>query len=434
MAQSTTSDALYKKALALDKADVLKTFKTSFHYPKGLGAKSIYFCGNSLGLMPKGVEKAFRQECEDWSNWGVEGHWKSKHPWIDYHKPFSKLLAPLCGAKVSEVVAMNSLTVNLHLALASFYRPTKKRFVILYEANAFSSDLYALESLIRLRGLNPKKCLHSVDQLDSLTIIQTIQELGDRLALVCLGGVNYYSGELLDMKKITAAAHQVGALAGFDLAHAIGNVPLKLHNWKVDFAVWCTYKYLNSGPGAAGGLFVHEQHGNNNKIPRMAGWWGHEEKERFGMKPGFKPMSGAEGWQLSNAPVFNLAAQRVALTVFKDAGLPHVFQKGKSMGEYFIACLKTLGAPTEKEKRTYSFSIITPLNENRRGCQLSLRIHHKKGKSLFTLLEQAGILGDWREPDVIRLTPVPLYNSYKEIFQVAEALCKKAYLISDDGR
>ena len=198
----------------------------------------------------------------------------------------------------------------------------------------------------------------------------------------------------------------------------------------MDFAVWCTYKYLNSGPGSAGGLFVHEQHGNNKQIPRMAGWWGHEEKERFGMKPGFKPMSGAEGWQLSNAPVFNLAAQRVALNIFKEAGLPNVYNKGKSMGEYFIECLTTLGAAAKKEKRTFSFSIITPLNPKQRGCQLSLRIHHKKGKVLFNLLEKAGIIGDWREPDVIRLTPIPLYNSYKEIYQVAEALCKKAYWVT----
>jgi kynureninase len=429
MADPTSSYMLYKKALGLDKADVLKSFRSKFHYPKGLGIHSIYFCGNSLGLMPKGVEKALAQECKDWANWAVEGHWKAEHPWIDYHKPFSKLLAPLCGAKASEVVAMNSLTVNLHVALASFYRPTKKRFVILYEAQAFSSDLYALESLIKLRGLNPKECLRTVSQLDSHTIVQAIHDLGDRLALVCLGGVNYYSGELLDLKKITAAAHEVGALAGFDLAHAIGNVPLKLHTWKVDFAVWCTYKYLNSGPGAAGGLFVHEQHGNNKAIPRMAGWWGQEEKERFAMKPGFKPMQGAEGWQLSNAPVFNMAAQRVALTLFKEAGLANVYNKGKTMGEYFMECLITLGAPVKQERRLYSFSIITPSHAARRGCQLSLRIHGKKGQALFTVLEKAGIIGDWREPDVIRLTPVPLYNSYQEVYRAAETLCKNAYLI-----
>ncbi|MBC7486780.1 MAG: kynureninase [Cytophagaceae bacterium] len=429
MTPPKTSDALLKKALALDKADVLKSFKKQFHHPKHLGKNSIYFCGNSLGLMPKGVESALLQECSDWSGWGVKGHWKAENPWIDYHKPFSKLLAPLCGAKASEVVVMNSLTVNLHVALASFYRPTKKRFVILYEANAFSSDLYALESLIKLRGLNPKLCLLAVDRLDSKSIIQAIQQVGDQLALVCLGGVNYYSGELLDLKKITAAAHQVGAQAGFDLAHAIGNVPLKLHAWKVDFAVWCTYKYLNSGPGSAGGLFVHEQHGNDKSIPRMAGWWGHEQNERFGMKPGFKPMTGAEGWQLSNAPVFNMAAQRVALTLFKEAGVMTVYRKGKSMGEFFLECLTTLGTMEKKEKRLYSFSILTPLESDRRGCQLSLRIHDKKGKVLFTLLEKAGIIGDWREPDVIRLTPVPLYNSYKEIFKVAQTLCQKAYLI-----
>jgi kynureninase len=430
MASSISSASLSKKALALDKADMLSPFKKQFHYPKHPGKNGIYFCGNSLGLMPKGVESALQQECNDWANWGVEGHWKAKNPWLDYHKPFSKLLAPLCGAKASEVVAMNSLTVNLHVALASFYRPTKKRFIILYEANAFSSDLYALESLVKLRGLNPKLCLYAVDQLDSKSILKAINHIGDQLALVCLGGVNYYSGELLDIKKITAAAHKAGALAGFDLAHAIGNVPLKLHDWKVDFAVWCTYKYLNSGPGAAGGLFVHQVHGNDKSIPRMAGWWGHEQNERFGMKPGFKPMSGAEGWQLSNAPVFNMAAQRVALTLFKEAGVANVYRKGKSMGDFFLECLTALGAPEKNEKRLYSFSILTPLESNRRGCQLSLRIHDKKGQSLFALLEKAGITGDWREPDVIRLTPVPLYNNYKEIFQVAKVLCEKAYWVA----
>jgi kynureninase len=429
MTSSTTVFALQKKAQLLDKADVLKGFKKRFHTPKSRGSKSIYFCGNSLGLMPKGVEKAFAQECEDWSAFAVEGHWKAKHPWIDYHKPFSQLLAPLCGAKATEVVAMNSLTVNLHLALASFYRPTKKRFVILYEAQAFSSDVYALESLILLRGLDPKQCLRTVDSLDSASVVQAIEAIGEELALVCLGGVNYYSGELLDLKKITVAAHQVGALAGFDLAHAIGNVLLKLHDWNVDFAVWCTYKYLNSGPGAAGGLFVHEQHGKNKATPRLAGWWGHEEKERFSMKPGFKPMSGAEGWQLSNAPVFNLVAQRVALTLFKEAGLVNVYRKGKQLSDFFIECLATLGALEKNERRTYAFSILTPLEKERRGCQLSLRMSNKKGKALFTQLEKAGIIGDWREPDVIRLTPVPLYNSYREVFLVARALCEKAYLI-----
>ncbi|MDB5272686.1 MAG: kynureninase [Chitinophagaceae bacterium] len=420
--------ALSKQSTALDKADALKKFRARFHYPQLLGKNSIYFCGNSLGLMPKGVEQAFAQECKDWALWGVEGHWKAQHPWVDYHKPFSKLLAPLCGAKPMEVVAMNSLTVNLHLALASFYRPTKTRFVILYEAQAFSSDVYALESLIKLRGLDPATCLCVVESLDSKSIVKAIDKLGDRLALVLLGGVNYYSGTFLDIKKITKAAHHVGALAGFDLAHAIGNVPLKLHAWKVDFAVWCTYKYLNSGPGAAGGLFIHEDHAKDTTLPRMAGWWGHDEKKRFDMKPGFKAIPNAEGWQLSNAPVFNLAAQRVSLLLFKEAGLDRLFKKGKRMGAFFINCLTALGASEKKEKRNYSFSILTPMDEDSRGCQLSLQIHDKKGKRLFSELEKEEIIGDWREPDVIRLTPVPLYNSYAEIFRVADALCKRAYL------
>lgn len=323
---------------------------------------------------------------------------------------------------------MNSLTVNLHLALASFYRPTKKRFVILYEAQAFSSDLYALESVVALHGLDTKKCLRSIDKLDSKSIVKAIAETGDQLALVMLGGVNYYSGELLDIKKITAAAHQTGAIAGFDLAHAIGNVPLKLHDWKVDFAVWCSYKYLNSGPGATGGFYVHEQHGKNKSLPRLGGWWAQEEKERFLMKPGFQPMAGAEGWQLSNAPVFNMAAQRVALHLFKEAGLKNIYNKGKSMSSFFIECLTVLGKAKANETRSFSFSLITPMEADRRGCQLSLRIHYQQGKRLFKELEKQGVLGDWREPDVIRLTSVPLYNSYTEIYQVANMLCQKAYL------
>jgi len=420
------SALLLKQAQLLDRTDTLKSFRKAFHYPTAKGKKTTYLCGNSLGLMPKGLDIAFAQECKDWARWGVEGHWKAKNPWVDYHKKFSALLAPLCGAKTSEVVAMNSLTVNLHLALASFYKPTKKRFVILHESKAFSSDLYALESVVRMQGLNPLKCLMSIDSLDTKNIIKTITDLDDKLALVLLGGVNYYSGEVLNMQKITKAAHAVGAYVGFDLAHAIGNVPLKLHAWNVDFAVWCSYKYLNGGPGATGGLFIHDAHGQNTRTPRLAGWWGHDEKTRFAMPSKFSPMLGAEGWQLSNAPVFNLVAQSLSLELFKQADLKAVFEKGSRMSSFFLECLETLGEKKILEKRSYAFELLTPLDEKARGCQLSFKIAHQ-GKELFETLEKAGFMGDWREPDVIRLSPVPLYNTYTEVYRVAELLCKKAY-------
>lgn len=419
------SSYLLKKAKSLDQQDPLKSFRKAFEYPSIKGKSTVYLCGNSLGLMPKGLHKAFEQECKDWAKWGVEGHWKAKNPWVDYHKPFAKLLAPLCGAKPTEVVAMNSLTVNLHLALASFYKPTKQRYIILHENKAFSSDLYALESVVQMHGLNPKKCLVAIDSLDTKTIVNAIAECGDRLALVVLGSVNYYSGEVLDMQKITAAAHKTGALAGFDLAHAIGNIPLKLHAWNVDFAVWCSYKYLNSGPGATGGLFVHETHSNNVLTPRLAGWWGHNEKTRFEMPSTFDAMTGAEGWQLSNAPVFNMVAQKLSLSLFKKAGVPTVFEKGRQLNAFFIECLESLGKKQDREKRNYSFSVISPVSPKIRGSQVSIQIN-ENGKILFKELEKAGFIGDWREPNVIRLSPVPLYNSYLEVYKVAAFLCKKA--------
>jgi kynureninase len=422
----TTAAELSKKAGALDRQDPLKAYRKRFHYPTAKGAKTVYLCGNSLGLMPKGLEKALAQECKDWARWAVEGHWKAKHPWVDYHQDFSKLLAPLCGAKKHEVVAMNSLTVNLHLALASFYKPTKKRFLILHEHKAFSSDLYALASAVEMKGLDPSACLIGVDELSSKQILKTIRKHADQLALVLLGGVNYYTGEVLDMQKITKAAHEAGALVGFDLAHAIGNVPLKLHAWKVDFAVWCSYKYLNAGPGAAGGLFVHEKHGRDAKTPRLAGWWGHDKKSRFAMPPLFQPMSGAEGWQLSNAPVFNMVAQRLSLHIFHDAGLAAVYEKGTRLSNFFLECLSALGEEKVKETRPYAFELITPLDEERRACQLSFKIQ-KEGHTLFQALEKAGFMGDWREPQVIRISPVPLYNTYTEVYQVAAFLCKRAY-------
>ena len=420
------SKILFKKAKSLDQQDPLKSFRKAFEYPSIKGKSTVYLCGNSLGLMPKGLQKAFEQECKDWAKWGVEGHWKAKNPWLNYHKPLSKLLSQLCGTNSSEVVAMNSLTVNLHLALASFYKPTKQRYLILHESKAFSSDLYALASTVQMHGLSPSKCLVSVDSLDTETIIKAIAEHGDKLTMVMLGGVNYYSGEVLDMQKITSAAHKVGAVAGFDLAHAIGNVPLKLHAWKVDFAVWCSYKYLNSGPGATGGLFIHDTHGKNPNTPRLAGWWGHNETTRFAMPSQFDASPGAEGWQLSNAPVFNMVAQKLSLSVFQKAGVKKIFEKGSQLNAFFLECLQTLGEKCLDDKRSNSFTVISPVSPKTRGCQVSIQIK-TNGKKLFSDLEKAGFIGDWREPDVIRLSPVPLYNTYFEVYQVVAFLCKKAY-------
>lgn len=402
-------------AKKMDRNDPLKKFRSRFHYPTAKGKSTIYFTGNSLGLQPKSAEKIIRQELKDWAQLGVEGHVHAKNPWIQYHKNFKKSLAKIVGAKPEEVVAMNQLTVNLHLMMLSFYRPTKKRFKIITEAGAFPSDQYAVTSQIRFHGFNPKKAWIELTPregeatLRTGDIIKTIKEHGNEVALVLLGGIQYYTGQLFDIKKITAATHSVGAMAGWDLAHAIGNVPLNLHQHQVDFAVWCSYKYLNSGPGSIAGAFIHEKHFENKSIPRLEGWWGHDEGERFKMKKKFIPMHGADAWQLSTFTVMNAASHLASISIFDEATLPALRKKSESLTDYAEYLLNEL----DPEKQ--SIEIITPSNPKERGCQLSIKIK-KGGKEVFSKLVKSGVIADWREPEVIRIAPAPLYNTFEEVF------------------
>ncbi|HMQ00778.1 MAG TPA: kynureninase, partial [Cyclobacteriaceae bacterium] len=392
----------------LDQQDPLRKFRSYFHIPEKNNQEVIYFCGNSLGLQPKSTRQYVEEELADWENLGVEGHVAGKRPWKYYHKFSKKALAQLTGAKESEVVSMNNLTSNLHLLMVSFYRPNGKRNKIIAEAGAFPSDQYALESQLKFHGFNPDETLIELKpragefSLRTADILNTIQQHQDEIALVLIGGVQYYSGQLFDIKAITAAAHKAGAFAGFDLAHAIGNVPLNLHEDEVDFAVWCSYKYLNAGPGANAGAFVHERHATED-IPRFAGWWGHHEAERFQMRKGFKPMPGVDGWQLANVNVLSGAALLASLAIFEEAGIENLRKKSLQLTGYLEFLLNDI-----KSKADY-FKIITPSNPNERGCQLSI-LMKQKGKEVYNYISEAGIVDDWREPDVIRVAPVPLYN------------------------
>lgn len=405
-------------ARQLDAQDPLARFRAQYHIPSHTdGSPAIYFCGNSLGLQPKKAQDAILQELEDWKNLGVEGHFKGKNPWVSYHEPFSAPLAKLVGAQPAEVVAMNNLTVNLHIMLATFYRPTTKRNKIITEGGVFPSDRYALVSQINWHGFSPEECLIEIfpregeETLRTADILKTIEECGEELATVMMGGVNYYTGQFYDLKAITQKAHEVGAFAGFDLAHTIGNVPLQLHDWEVDFAMWCTYKYLNSGPGSVSGVYVHDKHGNNPATPRLAGWWGHNDKERFLMKPDFVPMQGAAGWQMSNAPVMNMAAHKAALALFEEAGIENLREKSKKLTGYLEFLIHQLN----QEAGEVHIEVITPNNPNERGCQLSL-VAKKNGKALFEEISRRGVIADWREPNVIRVAPVPMYNTLEEVF------------------
>jgi len=409
-------------AKALDRVDPLKPFRTLFHIPKIGRKQSLYFTGNSLGLQPKSTKRFITEELNDWARLGVEGHFHAKRPWYHFHKFSKKALAHLVGAKPSEVVAMNQLTVNLHLMMVSFYRPSGKRFKIITEAGAFSSDQYAFESQVNLRSVVEQvfRCEEAIVELQprpgefylrTEDILRAIEEHRDQLALVIFGAVQYYSGQFFTIKAITDAGHQAGAMVGFDLAHAIGNVPLNLHPDGVDFAVWCSYKYLNSGPGGVAGAFVHERHGNNFDLPRLAGWWGHDEKNRFQMKKGFQPMPGVDGWQLSNFPVISGAAQLASLEIFEQAGMKSLHKKSALLTGYLEFLLN--------EMRSDQFHIITPSNPGERGCQLSI-LMKQNGKRVFNTLTKSGVVADWREPDVIRVAPVPLYNTFEEVYRFAE--------------
>jgi len=411
-------------AKSLDAKDPLKKYRKQFHLPLNeKGKPLIYFCGNSLGLQPKSVRAHIEQELKDWENLGVEGHFDGKNPWYYYHHFLEKVSAKLVGAKKGEVVIMNSLTVNLHLMMMSFYRPTKKRYKILIESPAFPSDIYAVKSQASINGFNPKKAVVSLkprageDTLRTEDILAKIEELGDELALVMFGGVNYYTGQFFELEKITDTAHKVGALAGFDLAHAAGNVLLKLHNWDVDFAVWCSYKYLNSGPGGTSGAFVHQRHGENLETPRLAGWWGNDEKTRFEMRDEFIPQKGAGGWQLSNAQILPMAAHLASLKIFEDAGIKNLRKKADKLTAFMEFIIHDINANENKP----NYQIITPKDVKQRGSQLSI-LTDENGKALFNKLTAAGIVADWREPNVIRIAPVPLYNKFEEVWRFGKIL------------
>jgi len=407
-------------ANALDLADPLAHFRERFFVPHyRSGAEAIYFTGNSLGLQPKTVRGYVEQELADWEKFAVEGHMHAKNPWLPYHEFLTEPMARVVGALPSETVVMNGLTVNLHLMLVSFYRPTAGRHKLVIEKGAFPSDHYAVESQIKLHGFDPAISLVELAPRDGETtlrtedILETIEREGDTIALVMLGGVNYYTGQAFAMKAITAAGHERGCVVGFDCAHAAGNLDLHLHDWDVDFAVWCSYKYLNGGPGAVAGAFVHERHANSFDLPRFAGWWGNNKETRFLMGPNFEPLSGAEGWQLSNPPILQMAALRASLEIFDEAGMANLRAKSEKLTGYLEHLLDQINGER--------VSVITPRNPAERGCQLSIRVKDAD-KSLLNAISERGVFADWREPDVIRVAPVPLYNSFADVNRFAEIL------------
>ncbi|HTR03925.1 MAG TPA: kynureninase [Thermoanaerobaculia bacterium] len=401
-------------ALDLDHRDPLARFRDEFEIPtRAHGREEIYFAGNSLGLLPKRTPSYVQEELTKWGRQAVKAHFSDPNPWMPYHELLAVPMARLLGASPGEVVTMNSLTVNLHLMMASFYRPTRERHRILLEDRAFPSDDYALESQAAFHGFDPAEALVRVRPAD---VPQFLERDGEAIALVLLPGVQYYSGLAFDIGAITRLAQAKGCAVGFDLAHAVGNLVLRLHDWNVDFAVWCTYKYLNSGPGSVGGCFVHERHGARTDFPRLAGWWGHDKASRFRMEAGFRPIPGAEGWQLSNPPILSLAAIRASLEVFMEArAMEPLREKSVRLTGYLEWLLRTeVGDAVE---------ILTPSDPDRRGCQLSMRVKtNVPGKTVFEKLEASGVTCDWREPDVIRVAPVPLYNRYDEVYRFVEIL------------
>ncbi len=416
----------YKNSLEyakkMDADDPLKNYRQQFHVPlRKNGEPYIYLCGNSLGLQPKITESYILQELKDWADLGVEGHFHAKNPWMPYHEFLTEKMAKIVGAKPIEVVVMNTLSVNLHLMMASFYRPDKKRFKIVMESDAFPSDRYAIESQIKFHGYDLKDGLLELkpregEELIRIHDIETlIEKEGENIALILLGGVNYYTGQVFDMKHIAKLGHEKGCVVGFDLAHGAGNLELNLHGDNIDFAVWCTYKYLNSGPGSVGGCFVHERYANNFDLPRLAGWWGHNKETRFGMRDDFDPIPGAEGWQLSNPPILSLAAIKASLDMFDKVGMKKLNEKSRLLTGYLEYLLDNI--------ETRRLRIITPRDTSQRGCQLSIQVANAD-KSLFDKITDAGVIADWRKPDVIRVAPVPLYNSFSDVFRFVEILKK----------
>jgi len=402
-----------------DKEDKLASFKHTFYFPQINDKDVIYFCGNSLGLQAKTVEAAVQQELDDWKNLGIAGFLKAKNPWMYYQESFKKPLAAIVGCTEDEVTVMNSLTVNLHLLMLTFYRPTSVRFKIIMESGAFPSDQYAAETQVKHYGFDPAEAVIEIapregeKTLRNEDILAVIEENAANLALVMLGGVNYYTGQLFDIKTITEAAHKAGAIAGFDLAHAAGNVKLELHNWNVDFAVWCSYKYLNGGPGAVAGVYVHEKFATDPSTPRFAGWWGNDEKARFKMEKGFIAKPNAGGWNISTAQILNMASLKASLEIFEEAGFEKIVAKSKELTAYLEFLLKQL--------TNLNFEIITPANQDNRGAQLSLYFK-ERGKEIHAKMINSGVVVDYREPGVIRVAPAPLYCSFKDVYEFYKIL------------
>ena len=410
-------------AIKQDELDPLKSYRKQFHFPSFHEKKMIYYTGNSLGLQPISTKKYIDQELNDWAKWGVEGHFHAQRPWMPYHEFITEKAAKIVGGKNNEVVVTHSLTTNLHLLMVSFYRPTKTRFKILCEKKAFPSDQYALQSQAKFHGYQPEEAIVEIGPRDGEytireeDVLAKIEELGESLAMIMIGGVNYFTGQVFPMKEITAAGHKVGATVGFDLAHGAGNIPVSLHDWNVDFAAWCGYKYLNSGPGGSSGLFIHERHVKNKDLIRFAGWWGHDKNDRFLMPDKFNPIPTAEAWQLSNAPVLSMAAHLASLDIFDEVGMDALREKSIQLTNYQEFIINDIN-----ERNSHiNLEIITPKDTSKRGCQLSI-VAHGQGKSLFEKLSSNGVVADWREPNVIRIAPVPLYNSFEDAFDFGKII------------
>uniref|UniRef100_UPI004049813A kynureninase n=1 Tax=Flavobacterium sp. TaxID=239 RepID=UPI004049813A len=416
-------------AQQLDKQDELNKYKAEFIFPKVKDKEVIYFTGNSLGLQPKTAKLYVEEVMNDWANLAVEGHFYANKPWWDYQERFCEPLSKIVGAKPSEVGVMNTLTVNLHLLMVSFYKPTTKRFKIICEEKAFPSDQYMFQSQVDFHskgiGFDKQQAIVEIKRREGEHNIRTedvlakIAEVGDELALVLIGGVNYYTGQVFDMQTITKAGHQAGAYVGWDLAHAAGNIHLELNKWGVDFAAWCSYKYMNSGPGNASGYFVHEKHHNDTTLSRFAGWWGHNKERRFLMEPTFDPAKSADGWQISNLPILSMAPYLASVEMFAEIGMNKLIRKRNLITSYLEFVLHEI----DKEIDGTEFEIITPLNQEERGCQLSVYLHGQ-GKELFNYLMKNGVITDWREPNVIRLAPVPLYTSFEDMYNFGQILKK----------
>ncbi|GGW82153.1 kynureninase [Salegentibacter mishustinae] len=411
-------------ARELDAEDKLSSYRDQFIFPQHEGENVIYFTGNSLGLQPKSAKKYVDEIMTDWANLAVEGHFYAEKPWWDYHERFSAKLAKVVGAKPAEVTVMNTLTVNLHLLMVSFYRPKGKRYKIICEEKAFPSDQYMISSQVRFHGYDPNEAIVEIKRREGENnfrtedILAKIKEVGEQCALVLIGGVNYYTGQVLAMETITRAGHEIGAFVGWDLAHAAGNIELNLSEWNVDFAAWCSYKYMNSGPGNASGCFINEKYHNQKDIPRFEGWWGHSKERRFLMEPEFQPENGADAWQISNAPVLALAPYLASLEMFEEVGMPALIEKRNKIVAYLEFVLHEIDKEVDS-----TFEIITPANQEERGTQLSVFLHGE-GRELFNYLMKNGVITDWREPNVIRLAPAPFYCSFEDMFHFGQILKK----------